>query len=104
MDLHPTVDSRRAQRRWVNMRAQLREGFGPKFDIEVLDLSSSGFRCETYYGLAVGTRIFLHIPTFSPFEALVAWKANGHYGCQFDRPLYPSVFETIAARFPVRPR
>ncbi|MBA3896714.1 MAG: PilZ domain-containing protein [Sphingomonadaceae bacterium] len=95
-------EQRRAERRDVAIRAELREPGCTRFAVDVEDLSTSGFRCETYHVLPKGGRVFLHLPTFSPLEAHVAWKNGALYGFHFGQPLHVAVFETIAARF--RPR
>jgi len=92
-------ESRRAERRIVGIKASLREFGGIKLDVDVLDLSETGFRVESVYTIAVGARVYLTIPTFSPMEARVAWRQKYGYGCQFARPLHAAVFDTIAARY-----
>ncbi len=93
-------DVRGAERRPVGIRAQLRESGSTRLDVLVLDLSISGFRVESIYGIAVGARVFLTIPTFAPLEALVVWRRQTGYGCWFVHPLHPAVFDTICARHP----
>jgi PilZ domain len=92
-------EARAAERRRVDIRALVREAGSARVDIDVVDLSSTGFRFESFYGFAVGSRVFLTIPTLHPLEGVVAWR-NGHeFGCRFLVPLHRAVFETIAARF-----
>jgi hypothetical protein len=91
-------DLRRAERRAIGLRAQLREFGGGKIEVEVEDLSTTGFRVESIYRLAVGQRVYIAIPSFAPFEAQIAWAAGGHYGCRFVQPLHPAVFDLIVAR------
>lgn len=96
----PIVDARRAERRQVHVRVPLREAGCSRIEVDLIDLSATGFRFESFYAVATGARVFLHIPSFSPFEAYVAWRDPPFYGCRFDRPLHEAVFQTIAARFP----
>jgi hypothetical protein len=91
-------DGRTAERRIVGIRAHLREFGGDRLDVDVEDLSTTGFRIDSVYGIAVGARVYLTIPSFAPLEAFVAWRQKSGYGCQFVRPLHPAVFELIAAR------
>ena len=70
-----------------------------RFDVALLDLSTTGFRCETFYGMTVGERVFVTIPTFSPFEASIAWRNVFTYGCSFHQPLHEAVMAMIVARF-----
>lgn len=92
-------DYRAAMRSEVTATVRLREVGSTQFDVQLLDLSTSGFRCQTFYGLAVDCRVFITIPTFGPLEACVAWKGSQYYGCRFIRPIHPAVLDTIVARF-----
>ena len=92
-------EARAAERCRVHLRALVREAGSARVDIDLVDLSATGFRFESFYGFAVGTRVFLTIPTLQPLEAVVAWRCNDAYGCRFIAPLHIGVFETIAARF-----
>ena len=93
-------DHRSAERRVVGIAALLREAGGTKWNVDLQDLSMTGFRFESLYSIAVGARVFLTIPTFAPLEAEVAWRSNTGFGCRFAVPLHPAVFDTIAARYP----
>lgn len=94
-----TQEERAAERRRVNIRALVREAGSARVDIDVVDLSESGFRFESYHAFAPGTRVFISMPTFQPLEAVIAWRGSNQYGCRFLKPLHPAVFDTIAARF-----
>jgi len=93
------AETRAAPRARVSIRASVREAGSTRVDIDVVDLSATGFRFESLYGFAIGARVFLALPTLSPLEAVVTWRNNMAFGCQFIRPLYPAVFEMIATRF-----
>ena len=90
-------DSRHALRRAVKMRAHLRDRGQTKFEIDVVDLSSSGFRAETSFTLWPGTIVWLTLPGLAPLEAVVAWRDKFRYGCAFAKPLHPAVLEHIVA-------
>jgi len=92
-------DLRNAPRSEVAIPAQLRVPGAARFDVALLDLSTTGFRCETFYGMTVGERVFVTIPTFSPFEATIAWRNVFTYGCSFHQPLHEAVMAMIVARF-----
>lgn len=96
---HDNHDMRNAPRSDVAIPAQLRIPGAAKFDVALLDLSATGFRCETFYGMTIGERVFVTIPTFSPFEAVIAWRNVFTYGCAFQKPLHEAVVAMIAARF-----
>lgn len=96
---HQMQEARAAERRRVNIRALVREAGSARVDIDVVDLSATGFRFESFYGFAVGSRVFLSIPGLQPLEAVVAWRGDAAFGCRFFAPLHPAVFDTVAARF-----
>jgi PilZ domain len=94
-----SIESRKIERRRVRIRALVREAGSCRIDIDVVDLSPSGFRFESFYGFAPGARVFLSIPSLQPLEAIIAWRGGNAYGCQLIKPLHAAVFETIANRF-----
>lgn len=87
-------DARRAARRGVRMRAQLRDK-GTPFEILVVDLSATGFRGETVYKLWPGARVFISLPGLAGIEAKVAWRDHTQVGCAFVTPLHPAVLDHI---------
>jgi PilZ domain len=93
------ADARAAERRRVSIRALVREAGTSRVDIDVVDLSATGFRFESLYSFAIGARVFLSVPTLAPLEAEIAWRKGSAFGCRFVRPLYPAVFDMLAARF-----
>lgn len=90
-------DGRRAERLDVRMKASLRESGCTKFNVDVLDMSVSGFRIETAYSIAPSTRVWLTIPGLAALEAIVAWQDRYRYGCYFVDPLHIAVFDHIVA-------
>ena len=94
---HLDDDARRALRKNVKMRAHLRDRGQTRFEIEVTDLSLSGFRAETSFTLWPGTIVWLTLPGLAGLEAVVAWRDKFKYGCAFAKPLHPAVFDHIIA-------
>lgn len=94
-----TIETRTAERRRVRIRALVREAGSTRVDIDVVDLSATGFRFESFYGFSPGARVFLSMPGLQPLEAEIAWRDKTTYGCRLVKPLHRAVFETIAARF-----
>jgi PilZ domain len=83
----------------VRFNACLREpGSAQKFEVDVIDLSMTGFRFETSFTIRPGSKVFVTIPGMSALEATVHWARGYIYGAQFERPLYAAVFDLIAAR------
>ena len=94
----PPVEARAAERKSVGITAQLREFGGTRMDVEVHDLSRTGFLTSCVFNVPVGARVYLTLPSFSAFEAVVAWRDKKGFGCRFDQPLHPAVFDMIVAR------
>lgn len=93
-------DNRRALRLDVRLAAGLREpGSSQRFDVDVIDLSMVGFRCETSFTLTPGSAVFVTIPGLGPLECTVAWRRGYVYGCEFDRSLHNAVFDHIIAQY-----
>jgi hypothetical protein len=92
-------DVRRAQRLSVTIDASLREHGTTKFQVKVIDLSVTGFRCETSFTLNPGTRVWLTIPGFGGLEASVAWRDKFSYGFAFDHALHPAIFDHIKSKY-----
>lgn len=96
---HPVAgdEARHALRRAVKLRARLRDRGQTKFEIDIVDLSASGFRAETSYTLWPGTVVWLTLPGLAGLEATVAWRNKFKYGCAFAKPLHPAVLDHIVA-------
>ena len=89
-------DARYATRLDVRLSAQLRQhGSSGKFSVDVLDLSTTGFRCKTAFKLERGQTLSLALPGFAPLEAQVAWADAYCYGCAFEHPLHIAVYDHI---------
>lgn len=92
-----------AERRKVFIEASIRGQGHVRYDIDVLDLSTSGFRLETVFTLPVGARLWLTIPGFQGLESVVKWHEGFTYGCAFAVPLHPAVCDHLIKHFPVGP-
>jgi hypothetical protein len=93
--LRPSQDRRIALRRAVRMPAHLRDRNQTRFELEMIDLSASGFRATTNFALHPGTFVTLTLPGLAPIEAVVAWRERFDYGCTFLRPLHAAVHEHV---------
>ncbi len=92
-------EHRRTVRLDVRFNACLREpGSAQKFEVDVIDLSMTGFRFETSFTIRPGSKVFVTIPGMSTLDATVHWGRGFVYGAQFDQPLYAAVFDMIAKR------
>lgn len=87
--------TRRAERAQVTARARFREaGFNP-FDVELFDLSFTGFRMVTYARPQIGKHIWVTLPGLQSLEAIVRRADGNEYGCEFLYPLHPSVAQHL---------
>ena len=85
----PTA-GRGAERAPVKARARFREpGLNP-FDVELFDLSSTGFRMVTSFRPQIGKNIWVNLPGLQPLEAVVRRADGNNYGCEFVNPLHVS--------------
>jgi hypothetical protein len=93
-ELHP----RREERRLVRGTASLRRSGYNKVGVNLLDLSSTGFRIETFGGITVGATVWITLPGLAAIEAKVAWARGDQVGCEFQTPLHQAVMEAIIQR------
>lgn len=91
----PDAEGRGALRQPVRLAAQLRDRGSAKFSIELVDLSLSGFRAESTSILHEGILVWLTLPGMAGLEATVVWREGFLYGCAFNTPLHPAVFDHI---------
>jgi len=86
-----TEQVRRSERSQVRANAKFREaGFNP-YDAELFDLSSTGFRMNTFARPAIGKHIWVSLPGLQQLECIVRRVEGNEYGCEFVNPLHPSV-------------
>lgn len=91
-------DGRKAARTHVELGAGLRQRGASVVTVQILDLSTDGFRASTHLDLPPGADVWLKINGLEALHARVAWM-NGHLiGCAFVRPLHPAVLQMIVHR------
>ena len=73
---------------------------GIKCTINVVDISTTGFRMECLTYLLDNQVILLTMPGFEPLEARIMWQTEWMYGCEFARPLYIAIYEHIVRSYP----
>ena len=88
---------RGAERRVVNLAADLREEGSQLADVEVADLSTDGFMMHCPLDLAPGALVWLKLSGFAPMKAEIVWAQDGKAGCRFSTPLYPAILDQIIA-------
>src|SRR3546814_13895154 len=74
---------RRARRTKVSLDAGLRQRGASGVTVEMLDLSTHGFRVRTHLLLEPGADIWLKLPGLEALHARVAWAEGAELGCAF---------------------
>lgn len=98
-DADPVPQGRSAERLPVDLKVSLRErGVPASATVELLDLSTNGFRAGVAQGVRPGEDVWLRFPDIEPLPARVVWAHEYEIGCAFTRPLHPAVLELIAQR------
>ena len=94
----PRRKGRRVERVPVELGAGLRQRGASGVSVQIMDLSTDGFRVATHLDLYPGTDVWLRLPGLEPNHARVIW-AQGHYvGCAFVRPLHPAVVQMVITK------
>ncbi|HEX8525933.1 PilZ domain-containing protein [Allosphingosinicella sp.] len=89
---------RAAERIGVEFGAALRQRGASGVSVQIVDLSTDGFRVATHLELPPETDVWLRLPGLEPCHARAVW-CHGHYvGCRFVRPLHPAVLQMIVRK------
>lgn len=88
---------RSAERRVVNLAADLREEGSQLADVEVADLSTDGFMMRCPLDLEPGASVWLKLSGQPPMKAEIVWARDGRAGCRFATTLYPATLDEIIA-------
>ena len=91
------TNGRKAERTHVRMDAGLRQRGASGVAVNIVDLSTHGFRASTHLDLQVGSDVWLKLPGLEPLRATVAWTSAHYIGCAFERPLHPAVLEMVVS-------
>ena len=93
-----TAEDRVSPRLPVEMDAGLRQRGAHGVAIQIVDLSTHGFRAATHLDLAEGADVWLRLPGLEACQAKVVWVKGYVIGCAFARPLHPAVLEMIVGK------
>lgn len=91
-------EARKSKRQPIAARARFREVGSNPYEVQIADLSATGFRMTSYARPRVGTRIWVSLPGLQPLEAVVRRSEGNFHGCEFINPLHPSVAEHLQAQ------
>lgn len=86
-------EARRSRRASIKARARFREVGANPYEVEIDDLSATGFRMVSYTRPRVGTHIWITLPGLQSLEAVIRRSEGNSHGCEFILPLHPSVAE-----------
>jgi hypothetical protein len=86
--------SRLVERRPLSATVQFRKGM-VRTNVQILDISTHGVRIAAIQLLRIGETCWIRLPQLEPQQAIVMWSDEFVVGCQFARPLHPSVLENI---------
>lgn len=95
LSTEPTAEGRKAERNEVSLGAGLRQRGASGVTIQILDLSTHGFRAATHLELAAGTDVWLKLPGLESLHGHVVWMRGHMLGCEFARPLHPAVLQMV---------
>jgi hypothetical protein len=93
---------RRADRVSIELGAGLRQRGASGVSVQIMDLSTDGFRVATHLELYAGTDVWLRLPGLEPCHARVVWSEGHLVGCAFVRPLHPAVLQMLVGKADMR--
>ncbi len=97
-ELATSAAPRVAERKYCEIGAGLRQRGASGVSVQILDLSTHGFRASTHLDLQKGADVWLKMPGLEPLHARVAWMSGYLVGCQFQRPLHPAVLQMVVRK------
>ena len=90
--------SRRSERMAVGSTTQLRSQNWYEIEVQVRDLSQTGFMAECAEPIGIGSAISLDVPGIGPVHAQVRWQIGGRMGGMFLDPISLSKCEWTGVR------
>ena len=82
----------------VTAEMLLRRAGQNNYRVTVCDLTCKGCKIEFVERLSIGETVWAKFDGLESLEAKVRWIAGAWTGLEFERPLYPSVFELLMTR------
>ncbi|HZG45041.1 MAG TPA: PilZ domain-containing protein [Allosphingosinicella sp.] len=93
----PAADGRRTERRVVNLAASLREPGATVVEVDVLNLSVTGFMATSNLPLEMGHHVYLKLPGMEAQKSQVVWVEGDKAGFQFATPLHPATLDQLVS-------
>ena len=95
LSTEPGSEGRRAERADVVLGAGLRQRGAHAVTVQILDLSTHGFRAATHLDLLLGSDVWIKLPGLESLHGRVVWQRGHILGGEFVRPLHPAVLQMI---------
>ena len=89
---------RRAERVPLRADVDFRRSGDHRYRVNILDFSPEGCKLEVPVKVEVGDIIWISLPGLQSIQGKVCWVDEWLAGVEFDRPLYPSVYEMVRDR------
>jgi hypothetical protein len=80
-------DQPRSPRVQTSISAVLVDSDGGELPVEVLDISSGGFRLRSDEALVIGEEVQLRVPRYGDFPAQIQWVKGHEAGGRFLEPV-----------------
>ncbi|HEY0116454.1 MAG TPA: PilZ domain-containing protein [Allosphingosinicella sp.] len=94
----PNLQPRRSRRVVLQEATQLRSNDQQLVEVQVRDLSTSGFMAECMRPVLIGSYVSLDLPGIGPVHAQVRWQVGGRLGGKFLDPISLHRCEWLASR------
>jgi hypothetical protein len=86
------------QRLGVNGEVTMRRAAKLAFRVRIYDLSPEGCKAEFVDRPEIAEQLWVKFDGMEALEANVRWIAGAKIGLKFARPIYPAVFDALAAK------
>jgi len=98
LSIFPIEEGRKAERRVVNRAAALRESGAQTVAIQLLDISSGGFRAQTANPPEERAEVWLKLPGVEAKRGHIVWVRDNELGCEFESEMHPGVISALTQR------
>ncbi len=89
----------RPTRKTISVVVEMRQS-GLEFKkARFVDLSAAGFRIDTPSLLSLNETLRVRFPGMAALNARICWSKGSQYGCRFENPLYPAVWEHLVQQY-----
>ena len=90
--------SRRVERVPLHAEIDFRRPGDHRYRVQLLDFSALGCRIEVPVEVQQHDLTWVSLPGLESIQGHVCWVDGWIVGIEFDRPLYPAVFEAVRDR------